>query len=95
MSLIDDIERIGAAVEAGANRREAIDELRGLFEQHPEGQNIDFWSAGDLLDDWRQVRGRYEAVKDISSRELRQIRAAADIEARIVRETASLTGGEG
>ncbi len=83
MSLIDDIERLGWAIENGADRRTAIDELRALFEQHPEGGNIDYWSAGELLDDWHLARERYNVIRVIPDGALRQLRAAAHIEARL------------
>lgn len=81
MSLIDDIERLGHAAEHGTSRDDAITELRGLFEQHPAGGDIDHWSGGDLIDDWRNVRRRYEAIRDITARELRQLAAIVRIEA--------------
>lgn len=81
MNYLDDIERLGAAVEGGMDRREAIQELRGLLEQQHFGrEGADFWSTGDLIDDWRDVRRRYEAIRDISGRELRLLGGMARFE---------------
>ncbi|HEU5429510.1 MAG TPA: hypothetical protein VFU74_21705 [Actinocrinis sp.] len=64
-SLIAAIERLGHAVEHGADRGAAIRELcqvSGGFFSGP--------TAGVLLDDWRNVGRRYDAVADATLSEL-------------------------
>lgn len=55
--LIAAVERLGHAVEHGADRGAAIRELCRLFDGGLTGPG-----AGDLLDDWRNVGRRYDAV---------------------------------
>ncbi|NUQ98321.1 MAG: hypothetical protein HOY79_17815 [Streptomyces sp.] len=89
MNYLNDIERLGAAVEDGMDRGDAIRELRDLLEQQHFGREYaDYWSTGDLIDDWRNVRRRYEAIRDISGRELRMLGGMARFEEEQQRENA-------
>lgn len=58
-SLIAAIERLGHAVEHGADRGAAIRELCAVLGPGLTGPDV-----GALLDDWRNVRRRYDVIKD-------------------------------
>ncbi|MFD7016165.1 hypothetical protein [Streptomyces sp. NPDC059928] len=53
MALVDDIERLGRAVEAGEiGREKAVSELTSDGRMTEQG-------ASDVIDNWRSVRARY------------------------------------
>ncbi len=60
MTLMDDIERLGHALEHGADRGDAIRELCAA-----SGRRLDGGLAGGLLDNWRIARPVYDAVRNV------------------------------
>lgn len=69
-SLIAAVERLGHAVEHGADRGAAIRELcvaSGGFFSGP--------TAGGLLDGWRVARRRYDAIADATLSEMDELMA--------------------
>lgn len=64
-SLIAAIERLGHAVEHGADRGAAIRELCVA-----SGRTLDGPSVGTLLDDWRNMRRRYDALAGATRSEM-------------------------
>jgi hypothetical protein len=92
VSLIDDTERLGHAVENGMDREEAVLELRGLLEQHWEGRcTADTRRTRAFLDEWRDVRRHCDAVRDIPSAALDLVLATVRIDAASLSST---TNGE-
>ncbi len=61
MTLIDDVERLGHALEHGTNRGHAIRELCTASDRRLDGSQ-----AGDLLDNWRIARPVYDAVRNVN-----------------------------
>lgn len=64
-SLIAAVERLGHAVEHGADRGAAIRELCRM-----PGSGLNGPAAGTLLDDWRNMRRRYDVLAGATRHEL-------------------------
>lgn len=70
MTLVDEVERLGQAVENGTLGRDAA--VRQLLQCSDGG--LTCVSAADLIGNWRTARARYTQVFDDATEGLRRLR---------------------